>query len=117
LASTAEFTPEPSDLIALNTVLLRRRWFGAVWEPLFGLALGAACAGAAAATSWPRGVRWPVLLLAVLGFLVGWLVYTPIARLQTTLIFRSAQREGLLVPQRLELTRSAFRATPRVARR
>ncbi len=62
-------------------------------------------------TSWPGGVRWPILLLAALGFLVGWLVYTPIARLQTTLIFRSAQREGLLVPQRLELTQVGLQSS------
>jgi hypothetical protein len=49
--------------------------------------------------------------MAALGFLVGWLVYRPTARLQATLIFRSAQRAGLLVPQRLELTQVGLQSS------
>ena len=111
LASAAEFIPEPCDLIALNTIILRRSWLGRLGRPLFGVALAAACAAAATMTNWPGGVRWPILIMPALGFLVGWLVYRPTARLQATLIFRSAQREGLLVPQRLELTQVGLQSS------
>jgi hypothetical protein len=111
LASAAEFIPEPRDLVALNTFIQRRSWIGRYGRPLFGLALAAACAAAATVTRWPGGARWPILLMAALGFLVGWLVYRPTARLQAALIFRSARRDGLLVPQRLELTQIGLQSS------
>jgi hypothetical protein len=44
LASAAEFIPEARDLIALNSIILRRSWLGRFGRPLFGFALAAACA-------------------------------------------------------------------------
>ncbi len=116
--TAAEFQYRPEDYAALNRLLAERSVLVRRGGLLNAGLMAAIFALAAALTEWPGGARWPVLVAALLGFGAGAVLHRLVgrqaarwgARLQGAFGFALARRQGLIVPQRLEIAPEGLRA-------
>jgi hypothetical protein len=119
VALAAEFSHEPQDFAALNALLLKRSPLGRFIRTLTAVLFALIFALAAAWMHGPGDAWWPVPAAAALGLVLGWLsrwlvggpLGNPVLRLHGEVAFRMARREGLLVPQRVELTGDGLKGT------
>lgn len=115
----AEFIQEPQDVLALNAVVTGRSRLFRSFPLVVGGVLAVLLGLAAAVTDWPGGALWPIPAAAALGFGVGlpiawvvaWLGERSSARLVARMAWAAARRDGLVGPQRVELTPQGLRTT------